>query len=84
LLQVLGEFPPGTLVRLENNEVAVVSHRPVRARGPFVKAIFGPRGNRYTSTFERDTSEPGFGIQSLEEPEIMPSMDYSLVWGFRS
>ncbi|MBY6072265.1 HD domain-containing protein [Marinobacter salsuginis] len=84
LLQVLGEFPPGILVRLENNEVGVVTRRPVRARGPFVKAIFGPRGNRYTGTFERDTSEPDFGIQSLEEPEIMPSMDFSLVWGFRS
>ena len=84
LLQVLGEHPPGILVRLENNEVGVVTRRPVRARGPFVKAIFGPRGNRYTGTFERDTSEPDFGIQSLEEPEVMPSMDFSLVWGFRS
>jgi len=84
LLQILGEYPPGILVRLENNEVGVVTRRPVRARGPFVKAIFGPRGNRYSGTFERDTSEPDFGIQSLEEPEIMPSMDFSLVWGFRS
>ncbi len=84
LLQILGEYPPGILVRLENNEVGVVTRRPVRARGPFVKAIFGPRGKRYTGTFERDTSEPDFGIQSLEEPEIMPSMDFSLVWGFRS
>lgn len=84
LLQILGDYPPGILVRLENNEVGVVTRRPVRARGPFVKAIFGPRGNRYTGTFERDTSEPDFGIQSLEEPEVMPSMDFSLVWGFRS
>ena len=84
LLQILGEYPPGILVRLENNEVGVVTRRPVRARGPFVKAIFGSRGNRYTGTFERDTSEPDFGIQSLEEPEVMPSMDFSLVWGFRS
>ena len=84
LLQILGEYPPGILVRLDNNEVGVVTRRPVRARGPFVKAIFGPRGNRYTGTFERDTSEPDFGIQFLEEPEVMPSMDFSLVLGFRS
>lgn len=84
LLQVLGEFPPGILVRLDNNEVGVVSGRPVRARGPFVKAIFGPRGNRYTGTFERDTSIPEFNIRALEEPEVMPSMDFSLMWGFRS
>lgn len=84
LLQVLGDYPPGILVRLESNEVGVVTRRPVRARGPFVKAIFGPRGNRYTGTFERDTSLLEFNIRALEEPEIMPSMDFSLVWGFRS
>ncbi len=82
LLQVLGEFPPGILVRLDNNEVGVVSGRPVRARGPFVKAIFGPRGNRYAGTFERDTSILEFNIRALEEPEVMPSMDFSLMWGF--
>jgi hypothetical protein len=84
LLEVLGEYPPGILVRLDNNEVAVVTGRPVRARGPFVKAIFGPRGNRYSGTFERDTSLLEYNIRALEEPEIMPSMDFSLIWGFRS
>lgn len=84
LLQVLGEFPPGILVRLENNEVGVVTGRPVRARGPFVKAIFGPRGNRYAGTFERDTSLPEFNVRALEEPEIMPSIDFGLVWGLNS
>ncbi|WP_254774187.1 HD-GYP domain-containing protein [Marinobacter sp. AC-23] len=33
LLKVLGEYPPGTLVRLENNEVGVITGRPVRAAG---------------------------------------------------
>lgn len=84
LLQVLTEYPPGILVRLDNNEVGVVTRRPVRARGPFVKSIFGPRGNRYSGTFERDTSLLEYNIRALEEPEIMPSMDFSLVWGFQS
>ncbi|MEA1080014.1 HD-GYP domain-containing protein [Marinobacter qingdaonensis] len=82
LLQVLGEFPPGVLVRLDNNEVGVVTGRPVRARGPFVKAIIGPRGNRYSGTFERDASVLEFNIRGVEEPEIMPSMDFSRIWGF--
>ncbi|MEO9702462.1 MAG: phosphohydrolase, partial [Marinobacter alexandrii] len=69
---------------LDNNEVGVVSCRPVRSRGPFVKAIFGPRGNRYSGTFERDTSLLEYNIRALEEPEVMPSMDFSLIWGFRS
>lgn len=81
LLQVLGEYPPGILVRLQNNEIAVVTGRQVRARGPFVKSIIGPRGNRYNGTFERDTSMPEYAIQALEEPEMMPSMDFGLIWG---
>ncbi|MCM0614059.1 HD domain-containing protein [Marinobacter sediminum] len=84
LLQVLGEYPPGTLVRLDNNEVAVITHRPVRARGPFARAIIGPRGNRYSGTFERDCSLLEFNIRALEEPEVMPAMDFSLTWGFHS
>ncbi|MFO8141061.1 MAG: HD domain-containing phosphohydrolase [Marinobacter sp.] len=84
LLQVLGDYPPGMLVRLDNNEVGVVTGRPVRARGPFVKAIFGPRGNRYNGTFERDTSLLEFNIRGPEEPEEMPSMDFGLLWGFRA
>lgn len=84
LLKVLGDYPPGVLVRLDNNEVGVVSCRPVRSRGPFVKAIFGPRGNRYSGTFERDTSLLEYNIRALEEPEVMPSMDFSLIWGFGS
>ncbi|GGC68140.1 HD-GYP domain-containing protein [Marinobacter halophilus] len=84
LLQVLGDYPPGMLVRLDNNEVGVVTGRPVRARGPFVKAIFGPRGNRYNGTFERDTSLLEYNIRGPEEPEEMPSMDFSMLWGFRA
>ncbi|MGM0768124.1 MAG: HD-GYP domain-containing protein [Pseudomonadota bacterium] len=83
LLAILTDYPPGTLVRLSNNEVGVVARRPVRHRGPFVKAIIGPRGNRYSGTFERDCSEPEFAIEAVEQPEVMPSMDFSLLWGFR-
>lgn len=84
LLQVLGDYPPGMLVRLDNNEVGVVISRAARGRGPFVKAIFGPRGNRYNGTFERDTSLLEYNIRGPEEPEVMPSMDFSMLWGFRA
>ena len=84
LLQILGDHPPGMLVRLVNNEVGVVTRRADRTRGPFVKAIFGPRGNRYSGTFERDTSLLEYNIRAPEEPEIMPTMDFSMLWGFRS
>ncbi|MDK8462241.1 HD domain-containing phosphohydrolase [Marinobacter sp. SS13-12] len=83
LLAVLTDYPPGTLVRLANNEVAVIVRRPHRHRGPFAKAIIGPRGNRYSGTFERDCSLLEFNVRAIEQPEVMPSMDFGLLWGFR-
>jgi hypothetical protein len=83
LLKVLTEYPPGTLVRLQNEEIAVITGRPKRARGPFAKAIIGPRGNRYNGTFDRDCSQPLCAIVDVEMPEVMPSMDFWLIWGFR-
>ncbi|XKH02360.1 phosphohydrolase [Marinobacter nauticus] len=84
LLEVLGYYPPGVLVRLDNNEVGVVTRRANKSRGPFVQAIFNPRGHRYNGTFERDTSLMDYMIREPEEPETMPSMDFSMLWGFRS
>lgn len=83
LLSVLTEYPPGTLVRLANNEIAVIVRRPHRHRGPFAKAIIGPRGNRYSGSFERDCSVLEFNVRAIEQPEVMPSMDFGLLWGFR-
>lgn len=82
LLAILTDYPPGTLVRLANNEVAVIVKRPHRHRGPFAKAIIGPRGNRYSSSFERDCSLLEFNVMAVEQPEVMPSMDFGLLWGF--
>lgn len=84
LLTVLGEYPPGMLVRLVNGEVGVVTRRAVLARGPFVKAIFDPEGQRYLESPERDTSLLDFNVRAPEEPETLPSMDFGLLWGFRS
>ncbi|WP_375177397.1 HD-GYP domain-containing protein [Marinobacter mobilis] len=83
LLDALTPYPPGCLVRLANNEVAVVTRRPVRLTGPFVQAIIGAKGDRYPGSFQRDCSELEFNIRAVEMPEIMPSMDFGLLWGFQ-
>ncbi|NMT62941.1 HD-GYP domain-containing protein [Marinobacter orientalis] len=83
LLTVLTEYPPGTLVKLANNEVAVIVRRPHRHRGPFARAIIDTRGKRYRAPVERDCSLLEFNVRSVEQPEVMPSMDFGLLWGFR-
>lgn len=82
LLHILGEYPPGTLVRLENNEVCVITRRPLRTLGPFAQVVLDSSGASCDTRQERDTSIPEFNIMALEEPDIMPSMNFSRIWGF--
>ncbi|WP_404366659.1 HD-GYP domain-containing protein [Marinobacter sp.] len=83
LLKALTRYPPGSLVRLANNEVAVVVHRPVRHRDHIVQAIIGPTGNRYMGAFKRDCGLLEFNIRALEDVDVLPPMDFGLFWGFR-
>ncbi|WP_166268800.1 HD-GYP domain-containing protein [Marinobacter caseinilyticus] len=83
LLTILTPFPPGTLVRLANNEVAVVTHRPVRNGGTRAHALIGPKGDLYSGGgFKRDCSLLEFSIRAFENTETLPSMDFGLLWGF--
>jgi HD-GYP domain-containing protein (c-di-GMP phosphodiesterase class II) len=57
-VQLLGIYPPGTLVKLSTQEVAVVLkvHAPDPYR-PRVKVLFGPDGARHDVPFERNLWE---------------------------
>lgn len=82
LLKAITPHPPGALVRLTNNEVAVITHRAGRLHGAIGQAIINPTGNRYIGAFKRDCSRPDFQIRQVEVPETLPSMDYGQLWGF--
>jgi putative nucleotidyltransferase with HDIG domain len=58
-VQLLGIYPPGTLVRLSTDEIAVVLriHAPDPHR-PRVRVLFGPDGGRIELPFERNLWEP--------------------------
>jgi len=57
-VQLLGIYPPGTLVKLSSNAVAVVTrvHAPDPYR-PRVKILFAPDGDRYDTPLERNLWE---------------------------
>jgi putative nucleotidyltransferase with HDIG domain len=58
-VQLLGIYPPGTLVKLASESVAVVTH--VHAPDPYrprVKVLFGPDGARHDTPLERNLWEP--------------------------
>ncbi len=83
LLRILTLYPPGALVRLTNNEVAVVTHRPGRITGHLVQAIFDPRGRRYRGGVLRDGDLLDFNIRAVEVVDRVPAMDFQSLWGYQ-
>lgn len=82
LLNALTPYPPGCLVRLANAEVAVITHRPARHTGPTAQAIIGAKGDFYHRACKRDCSLLEFSIRVIEDVDVLPSMDFGLLWEF--
>jgi putative nucleotidyltransferase with HDIG domain len=71
-VQLLGIYPPGTLVELPSKSVAVVTrvHAPDPYR-PRVKVLFGPDGARYDTPLERNLWESA-ADESADSKVIRP------------
>jgi len=85
LIAELGPYPPGTLVRLRNGEVGVVSRRQVPQQGILVHVLLGPHGAA-TATVEgdyvRDTAQAQYGIaEALHEDEVPVRFSMQQIWG---
>jgi hypothetical protein len=82
-VQLLGIYPPGTLVRLSTEEIAVVLrvHAPDPHR-PRVRVLFGADGVRLELPFDRNLWEPQRGrtddgaLESVASP--LDPADYHL------
>lgn len=62
LVKALGIYPPGSLVRLANAEVAIVIRRGERADQPQVAAVVRADGMPHLSPKPRDTAQPAMKI----------------------
>lgn len=81
-IKVLGIYPPGSLVRLQNGEIGVVSQRGDSATTPCVHALVGPRGTPLAIPIKRDTAREGFAIsEALSQEEANVRFSMQQVWG---
>jgi HD-GYP domain-containing protein (c-di-GMP phosphodiesterase class II) len=64
----VGFYPPGSYVRLANEEVAMVARRGEKANAPGVYAIIGRQGLPLGEPVWRDTSYPAFEIKASLAP----------------
>lgn len=62
IIKAVGLYPPGCLVRLANQEIAVVLRRGRRANAPVVAAIINPAGAVLASPALRSTHLPAHAV----------------------
>ena len=71
----MGIFPPGTFVKLANQEMGVVTHRGTDHLTPHVLALLAAEGTPYATPIERDTAVATFTIQAVIAREnILPHL----------
>jgi HD-GYP domain-containing protein (c-di-GMP phosphodiesterase class II) len=78
----LGVFPPGVFVRLQNCEVAVVTHRGKTAACPIAQSILGPRGAPLPKPIKRDTSVGEFAIREVVPRDRTFPLNLHSLWGY--
>ena len=83
LIKLLGMFPPGSFVRLNNGEIALVIKRPVSGMWPIVKSIITPRGGPFGEPLKRDCNDEGHGIRELYIFKKLPPLNLSALWGYK-
>jgi len=81
LIKLMGVYPPGSIVKLNNGEVAVVVKRPEgRERWPTSAAILGSHGNPYAYAKLRNGNDPQFAINSSVALDRYLQLDLHDIW----
>ncbi len=82
LIRVVGIYPPGTLVRLKNGEIAVVVAATDNADAPLACAVLGANGHAFTVPAMRKTIKADFKItEVLTIDKIDFPIRMTQIWG---
>ena len=82
LIRELGTYPIGTLVKLEDGEIGVVTAKGETATTPCVHAVLNPRGVALTVAIKRDTSKSPHTIREvLRRDQVIVKFSMRLLWG---
>jgi HD-GYP domain-containing protein (c-di-GMP phosphodiesterase class II) len=81
-IKVLGVFPPGTFVKLQNGEVGIVTRRGENSMKPMVHAVIGPRGAPLQASIKRDTANADYAITEMVVRDRACKLDVHRMWGY--
>lgn len=81
-IKELGTYPPGTFVRLQNEEIAVVTRRATADTAPGVHAFIGPRNAALSIPLQRETIKKAFAIREpVSSEQITLRFNMHQLWG---
>ena len=81
-VKVLGLHPPGTFIRLQNGEVAIVSHRGSTPNTNVAYSLVKSNNEVLSNPAKRDTSLEEFKITAAIHPiEASVNLNFQQVWG---
>lgn len=70
-VKCIGFYPPGSYVRLVNDELGVVVRRGAKANTPRVFALVGKHGLPLGEPALRDTADPAYAVQDSLPPGVV-------------
>lgn len=82
LIQLLTPNPPGCFVRLQNNEVAVMTRRNPDSLVPHAWAVTNGQGNAYLCALPRDTRIQDLSPAEQMEPLHLEWLNIPALWGY--
>lgn len=81
MVKTVGLYPPGSIVRLLNNEIGVVTSRGENINQPTVHAIVGTRDDPLGTPLKRETSKPEYGIKCvMSADQAQVKINKYLLW----
>jgi len=79
-IRTIGKYPPGTVVRLANAEVAVVVCRTLNPGQPVVRSLRASSGIRFPEPAKRMTSKTAYAIKETLRPDYLQGVDLASLW----
>jgi HD-GYP domain-containing protein (c-di-GMP phosphodiesterase class II) len=80
LIREIGIYPPGAVVVLANNELALVVRRTLNANHPVVRSLYSPIGKKYPVAPKRLTSKPVYDIKNVAGRDKLGDLELEGLW----
>lgn len=83
-IKEIGLIPPGAFVRLQNGDIAIITHRGPDGGSPIAYSIVGPRGAPLDKPIKRNTALSDFNIKDMLPRDKTPNIQINLhqLWGY--